>query len=596
MRVTFVALGWEQLGVSLLAAIAKEKGHEVNLAFSVSLFHDRYNLSFPPFARLFDDTKDVLKKIEDQRPDVLAFSALTGTYQWMLGIAQEAKKIYPHVKVIFGGVHASAVPERVIHKPQVDFVCVGEGDVAFPMILNAIEKGGPMGEIIPNTRYKLPNGQIVRGPQTGFIQDLDALPGFDKTIWEDYIRVGDVYFTMASRGCPYRCTFCFNNFFANLPEEKKGKYVRQRSVDHMLNELHIAKKRYKLKIVDFEDDVFTVDKKWVKSFLDRYKKEIKVPFQCLTHPKYIDEDVAKWLADAGCVHVQMGIQTMDDEYKFQTVKRYEKSKDVEQAMALMQKYNLKAKVDHMFGLPGEPLEAQEKALTLYKKHTPYRIQTFWTNFLPGTEMVQQAKHMGLIEDKDIERLEEGLNFDFYRSSQRIDDPLKHKMFKRYEVLFKLIPIVPPFVRQKMRIDAFRKMPIPLCEWLTFSIDLLAGLLKCNPDHIGYAKHYLLHLYNAARKCLGLQPLSATRSKGEKNHTAEPPPPTHQENRLKSREVLSVIDLLSAKQNVKSPKLSTDDLGRFDSFDGAQSHPEQSRRGDIQKEKVNKTVSHAHDLV
>jgi len=57
----------------------------------------------------------------------------------------------------------------------------------------------------------------------------------------------------------------------------------------------------------------------------------------------------------------------------------------------------------------------------------------------------------------------------------------------------------------------------------------------------------------------------------------------------------IIDLLSAKQNVKFPKLSTDDFGRFDSFDAAQSHPEQSRRGDIgsgfsiPKEKVNKKM-------
>lgn len=91
MRVTFVALGWEQLGVSLLSAIAKQHGHQVDLAFSAALFNDRYNLSIPALASYFDDRKDVLSAIERQKPDVLAFSALTGTYQWMLDIAMEAK-------------------------------------------------------------------------------------------------------------------------------------------------------------------------------------------------------------------------------------------------------------------------------------------------------------------------------------------------------------------------------------------------------------------------------------------------------------------------------------------------------------------------
>ena len=186
LKVTFVALGWEQLGVSLLSAIAKSHGYQVNLAFSVSLLNDRYNLSIPELAPFFDDRNDVIKTIEKQQPDVLAFSALTGTYQWMLGIAKDARQMFPHIKIIFGGVHASAVPDRVLSQSQVDYVVVGEGDIAFPLILKAIEDGGAT-QPIPNTRYKTCHGQIVKGPQTGFIQHLDTLPMFDKTIWEDHI-------------------------------------------------------------------------------------------------------------------------------------------------------------------------------------------------------------------------------------------------------------------------------------------------------------------------------------------------------------------------------------------------------------------------
>ena len=82
MKITFVGIGTEQLGVSQLSAILKARGYTVNLAFSASLFHDRYNIEIPSIAPFFDDTDEVYKAIEEQQPDVLAFSPLT-SYCWI---------------------------------------------------------------------------------------------------------------------------------------------------------------------------------------------------------------------------------------------------------------------------------------------------------------------------------------------------------------------------------------------------------------------------------------------------------------------------------------------------------------------------------
>src|SRR5688572_24488247 len=98
MKVTFVVLGSEQLAISQLSAIAKRDGHSVGVAFSASLFNDRFNLEIPSLSKIFDDRGNVLQAIRDQKPDVLAFSCLTSTYQWSLGIAREAKEIFPGVK------------------------------------------------------------------------------------------------------------------------------------------------------------------------------------------------------------------------------------------------------------------------------------------------------------------------------------------------------------------------------------------------------------------------------------------------------------------------------------------------------------------
>lgn len=512
MRVTFVALGAEALGISQLAAIARRDGHRVGLAFSASLFHDRFNLEIPSLAKFFDDRGDVIDAIREQQPDVLAFSCLTSTYQWMLGIAREAKELFPEVKTVFGGVHVSAVPDRAIARDEVDYAVAGEADVAFPLILDAIAAGGPK-SAIPNTRFKTMEGRVIRGVQQGFVQDLDALPHYDKAIWEDHIRIGDLYLTMATRGCPYTCSFCFNNFFSRLPEEKRGKYVRQRSVDHVMHELNQAKKRYTLHAVDFQDDVFTVSKPWIKEFTERYKKEIRIPFSCLIHPQYFDDEIARWMSDAGCRWIQMGIQTMDEKFKHEHLRRYEESDHILRAMEAMHRHGINLKVDHMLGLPGEQIGSQATALQLYKEQTPNRIQTFWTCFLPGTDMMKQAVDDGTISQQQAERLHEGEDFYFFRNKDNINNPELVRMYQYYEIIYRILPSLPGYLKKRIKPSHLRLIPYFLAMTVAYIADIIANLKSDNRDFVSYTRHYIFHLYRFFLKRFGFKPPKATMPAG-----------------------------------------------------------------------------------
>lgn len=508
MKITFLGIGSEQLGISQLSAIAKEHGHKTNLAFSAQLFNDRNNLQFPLIAKYFDDTQNAINTIYNTQPDVIAFGALTSTYQWGLDVARKAKIHNPDVKVIFGGVHASAVPDLVLQRPEIDYVVVGEGDIAFPTILKNIESKDFQTPII-NTRFKSLDGNIIRGKQGGFIQDLDKLPFFDKMLWEEEIRIGDFYITMATRGCPYRCSFCFNNFFAKLPEEKdSGKYVRLRSVDHVIAELKYAKKRYNLKRIDFEDDVFGTQKKWLSEFAEKYKKEINVPYQILTHPKFMNNDSAKLLASSGCEWVQMGIQSMDDDFKKESLLRYENSDDIENALSVMHKYKINVRVDHMFGLPNEPISAQENALNLYKKNNIRRINTFWTCFLPGTQLMDEAIVEGKLTEKQISDIYEGKDFYFYKNTENVKDRKLQDLYHSYEFIFKILPILPLFIKKRIKTSHVLWIPKIIKVIIIFIADVLSGLSFGIPVFKAYLFHNLLHLFNFIRFKLGLKRIVA----------------------------------------------------------------------------------------
>lgn len=518
MKITFLGIGSEQLGISQLSAIAKKLGHQTNIAFSAQLFNDRYNLQYPFIAKYFDDTQHAIETIKETQPDILAFGALTSTYQWGLEVARAAKKINPEIKIIFGGVHTSAVPHLVLQKPEVDYVVIGEADIAFPEILKNIENNDFSTPII-NTQFKGKDGTVIKGKQGGFIQHLDSLPVYDKSIWEDYLRLGDLYITMATRGCPYRCTFCFNNFFAKLPEEDAGKYVRLRlrSVDHVIAELKYAIERYKIRRIDFEDDVFGTQKKWLREFAIKYKEEINIPFQILTHPKFMDEESAKLLSSAGCQWVQMGIQSMDDDFKKDTLLRYENSEDIARALEVMEKYKINVKVDHMFGLPNEPVSAQKNALALCKKYKLKRINTFWTCYLPGTQMMNEAITDGILTADQVHDINEGKDFYFYRNTENVKDDNQQKLYHAYEFIFKIIPILPLFIKRKIEPKHVFWIPKNIKSGIALLSDIITGFSFKNPVFVAYMYHNLFQLYRFIGIKFGIKNIKAVQPKTTKEN-------------------------------------------------------------------------------
>jgi radical SAM superfamily enzyme YgiQ (UPF0313 family) len=496
MKITFVGLGAEQLGIEMLSAVLRRAGHSTSLVFNPALFHDRYYLDVPVLGRLFDRTAQVIDEIVAEKPDLVAFGVLTPVYPWVLEVAR-AVKARTGVPIVVGGVHPSAVPEICLENDCIDYVCVGEGEQAIVELCDAIAGGAHRPAApIPNLWWR-DGDRLVRGPAAPFLQDLDSLPYFDKELYERELRLGDNYITMASRGCPYRCTFCFNNFFATLPGKGSGKYVRQRSVEHLMGELVLAKRRWNIRRIDFEDDIFTVDKRWLRALLDEYRREIDVPFQCLVHPRYMDAEIARWLKDAGCQHVQMGVQSADEEYKRKQLLRMEKDAHLEGALAALAAVRLDTKLDHILGLPDEPPRAQELARQLYIRFTPRDIQTFWLTHLPGVEITRHAVETGHLSREDYARIQRGETRLFHSTEAGPNDE-NRAFYARYELLFQLLPLLP--ARARGMLEA-RHLPALSPRTAAVSTVLLKGLnllVKRDAEAFNYLRYYAHQVGKAVR--------------------------------------------------------------------------------------------------
>lgn len=117
--------------------------------------------------------------IARKNPHIAAFSCVTDNYQFQLSVAKALKKMAPEVKILFGGIHATAVPERILRNDEIDGVAIGEAEIS---LMRLLERGSrtkgfewpdePISGVVFKNKEDL-IGEIKEGP---LVDDFDTLP------------------------------------------------------------------------------------------------------------------------------------------------------------------------------------------------------------------------------------------------------------------------------------------------------------------------------------------------------------------------------------------------------------------------------------
>ncbi|MFQ5963096.1 MAG: B12-binding domain-containing radical SAM protein [Candidatus Scalinduaceae bacterium] len=436
MRICFVYGANENLGVEYLSGVLKNSGHETTLAFDPLLF-DEIFFKLPLLSNLLSYKSNLIQEVLDFMPDLVAFSVITETYQWASQIATEIKKEM-NVPIVFGGVHPTLVPDRVINNPNVDILCLGEGEYAMLDLANRMEDGGIKdAKSIPNLWVKC-NGEVYRNQIRSNIQDLNVLPFPDKDIYYEKASCFENEYTiMASRGCPYNCTFCTNYSLRTIYKDK-GKYLRMRDVDNVIQELVGAKEIYKFKRVSFYDDMFTFNKQWILDFCNKYKEKIDLPFRCIIHPVRVDRDILSALKMAGCINMEIGVQSMDEITRMKVLERRETNEKLKRGLTMIKKSGIDFYIDHILGIPYEDEKHHIEAAYYYNELRPPLIDVFWLTHYPKTKIVEISKVAGQLSSETIERLEDGLG----ASMKQDGSVAAPKKLYQFQYLLGYLPLLP----------------------------------------------------------------------------------------------------------------------------------------------------------
>ncbi len=474
MKITFVQSEIENLAVEYLSNILKSHGHSVYLAFDPKPFNTVAIKS--SFGKRLFDIKDIfVKEIILSNPDLIAFSVLTGDYLWALDIAKSLKEKID-VPIIFGGIHPTSVPEVVINNKHVDIVCIGEGE--YPLLELVDSLGSGINYSIKNLWFKR-NGEIIRNEIRPLLEDLDSLPFPDKEIFYRKAPVfKNCYELMISRGCPYACSYCYNNIVKKI-YKGKGRYLRIRSVGNVMEELNMAIEKYRPKYFSFRDDIFTMNKAWLKEFIIRYKKEINRGFFCFTHSKFIDEEIAKLLKYGGCYWLNIGVQTVSENNRCKILNRIGTNEEISHAAMNCNKAGLRFSVDHIFNIPYEGEKEYIDALKFYNKLRPSSINSYYMKYYPKTEIIDTAKEAGIIDDdivKDIEMGKYSMPFILgagEASKLKFYNKDKEKTYNNFIFLFSLLPLIPQRLMIKMIEKKWYNLSFPM--FFTLLIKLIVKL-------------------------------------------------------------------------------------------------------------------------
>lgn len=487
MNVTFLAMGTENISIEYLSAyIKKNSHHKVSLAFDGAMFDDKQYFYNKFLHHIFDERERVVRLAVESKPDLIAVSVFTDNFKWAIDMAQRVKD-RTGVPVVFGGIYPTSVPEKAIEPDVVDMICLGEGEEAMVELLDSMECG-EVDTKIRNIWFKK-NGKIIKNAQRPLL-DIRDLPPPDKKLFEDYIPIKDSYLTVTVKGCPFRCTYCSQNFMKKF-EQGLGPVLREKTSEQVLDELVLAKERYKYDEVVLMNNTFAVNSKEAIRFLKLYKEKIGLRLRVMTHPTRLTYEVAKALKEAGCFRVQIGVESMNQETRQKIMKRPETNEQVLAAFEACDRAGLSYSIDHILGIPNDTEEDLKYALKVYSRcKKMVRVTPFWLSYFPKTELVDIAYEMNLINSEDVESINSGKE-DSYIAMGSIKEEERRRLLKIYTFLFRAVPITPKWVMDFILDHDLQKYLASFPKFLTLSfIDLLVTPIKWDFSAFMYIRFYI----------------------------------------------------------------------------------------------------------
>ncbi len=377
---------WHPLGISSIAAYLRKYNIEVKIIDN----------------NLYDWNREKLSQlISEYQPKIIGISALSVQYADAISLGKLVKSINKKIKLVYGGVHFTFIPEDGLRFG--DVCIIGEGEQTFLEICNSEDY-----HKINGIAFK-ENGTTIFTESRQFIENLDDVPfpAYDLLEMEKYhdgLVTGEKAISiMTGRGCPYNCAFCAS------PQLYKRR-VRYHSLDYVMSHIQYLIDKYGMTNLRIMDDTFTLNKERVLEFCDKVKAcNFKLNMTCLTNVKNADYPMFKRMKEVGFSIVAFGVESGNEQI-LKLINKGITKNGVRNAVSMAKKAGLDTELLFMIGNIGESEETICDSINFAKELNPkgsnskktsmYNWFQFATPF-PGSKFYDIAEEYGLVVTKDL---------------------------------------------------------------------------------------------------------------------------------------------------------------------------------------------------
>jgi len=287
-----------------------------------------------------------------------------------------------------------------------DVVVLGEGERSFSELLKRAAKEENIDDVAGCWTKR--DGRIIKNEMGSLISNLDEVPFphwrifddihyYDSYIKKECFKWAKVVGTFeSSRGCPYACTYCSNDFVRSL-YKGKGTWRREKSPERIVQEIQLFRDDYGLDCVYWVDEILLTNIDRLKRFSDIYASKIGVPFVFMERPENMSDEKVRIIKRGGAQRVSIGIESGDENIRRNLLNRGHSQERIIAAFLTAMKHGLSTHAFTMIGFPNENIRSIKETYLLLKKAKPDTVQATIFYPLRGTKLFEYVVNEGLFD-------------------------------------------------------------------------------------------------------------------------------------------------------------------------------------------------------
>jgi radical SAM superfamily enzyme YgiQ (UPF0313 family) len=389
-------------GLATIATVLKVAGHNVSLQV------------FTPKTPLEDTLRTI---IEELKPKLFCFTAVSTQFPIVSRIAAQVKKLDPSIYVIVGGAHPSLAPEESLACPDIDGICIGEGETGILVLASQLE-AGQQPHMVPNFWLKqLEKGIKEKNSRIPFLDDLDRLPFIDRELWRRWIKQPTHQAAvLLGRGCPNHCTYCSNHALKRLAS---GRYVRFRSPNNVLDEIFEIVQDPLINHIYLEIETITANLEYcyklcrkLTAFNHNRQDPIKFSLNCSFTSKLANNSQTvnhffSALKEANVVTLKLGLESGSERIRNEVLKRPKYSnEEIISFCKQANHYGIGISTYLLIGLPEETPDDFRKTVEVTRECAPEMTDLSIFYPYPGTALYLKAQKENFFNPSNLDHKHE----------------------------------------------------------------------------------------------------------------------------------------------------------------------------------------------